>query len=317
MLPTGQAGFLYRIRPKLTSYNYFVNGTQVAGNIITQFPSGKHEIRVEDSQNCSYNDSIESYPLVNMDPQIQANPLSGYAPLTVDFDFTVDNAVGWTWHFSESETDTHKSTSYTFLDYGVHEVLLDVESGHPYYCKETARIEIFVDIIVTIEPNSVFTPNGDGYNDFFEINTVGVKELNASIFNRWGNKMYEIDSVNGKWDGNTTGGAKAPDGTYFYAIVAKGLDDRNYERKGSVMLLRHGAETYPNPVENKVNIKIYDPLDAPVTISVYSVFGQLAHSEVLDNPENLVVDISHLSSGIYILKVNDGKQDYFARIIKN
>jgi gliding motility-associated-like protein len=298
-------------------YNYFVNGTQVAGNMITPFPSGKHEIRVEDSQNCSFNDSIESYPLVNMDPQIQANPLSGYAPLTVDFDFTVNNAVGWTWHFTELQTDSNKSVTYTFLDYGTHEVVLDVASGPPYFCTETAVIEIFVDVIVTIDPNSVFTPNGDGYNDFFEIKTQGVKVLNVSIFNRWGNKMFEIDSVNGKWDGNTTAGAKAPDGTYFYSLVAKGLDERNYERKGSVMLLRHGAETYPNPVENKVNIKINDPLDAPVTISVYSVFGQLVHSEILDNPENLVVDISHLSSGIYILKVNDGKQDYFARIIKN
>jgi gliding motility-associated-like protein len=298
-------------------YNYFVDGAQVSGNPINPFPSGKHEIRVVDSQSCTYSDSIESYPVVNMNPQILANPLSGYAPLTVDFDFTANNAASWTWHFTETETNTNKTTSYTFLDYGVHEVLLDLESGPPYFCSETAVIEIFVDVIVMIEPNSVFTPNGDGYNDFFEIKTLGVNELNVSIFNQWGNKMYEIDSVNGKWDGNTTGGVKAPDGTYFYAITAKGFDNKDYERKGSVLLLRHGTATYPNPVENQVNIKIDDPLKAPVTVSVYSVFGQLAHSEIIDDPENIVIDISHLSSGIYILKVDDGKQDYFARIIKN
>jgi gliding motility-associated-like protein len=298
-------------------YSYFVNGLAITGNKVTQFPSGKHIIKVIDSQNCTTTDSLDSYPVVNMNPQILANPLSGFAPLTVQFDFTADNADSWTWHFSDTETDTNKISSYTFLGYGSHRVLLEVKSGPPYNCTDTASIEIFVDVIVTIEPNSVFTPNGDGYNDFFEIKTIGVKELDVSIFNQWGNKMYEIDSVNGKWDGITTGGAKAPDGTYFYALIAKGLDNQDYDRKGTVLLLRHGTATYPNPVEGIVHIKIYDPLQAPVSVAVYFVYGQLAHSEVIDDPENIAIDISYLSSGIYILKLSDGKQDYFARIIKN
>jgi len=255
---------------------------------------------------------------LDMNPQILADPLSGYSPLTVNFTFTANAAESWTWHFTESDSTTNKFPTYTFHGYGNHVVMLEVQSGPPYYCIETAFIEIFVDtILITIEANNVFTPNGDGYNDFFEIKSVGVKEMNVNIFNQWGNKMYEIEQVDGKWDGNTTGGAKAPDGTYFYALTAMGYDNLNYDRKGSVLLLRHGYEAFPNPVTDKVKIKIYDPLDPPVSISVYSVFGQLAYSEIVNDPENLVIDISHLSSGIYILKLNDGMRNYFARIIKN
>lgn len=298
-------------------YNYFVDGMSIGGNVLNQLSSGKHAIKVIDSQNCTYSDSIDSYPVVDMNPHIQANPLSGFTPLTVNFEFTANEAESWTWHFSESESDTNKSASHTFVDYGSHEVILEVHSGPPYNCTDAAIIEIFVDITVTIQANSVFTPNGDGYNDFFEIKTIGVKELHANIFNQWGNKIYEIDTINGKWDGNTNGGAKAPDGTYFYSLFATGFDNLLYERKGSVLLLRHGTTTYPNPVNDKLNIKIYDPLQSPVSIAVYSVFGQLVQSELIDNPENIVIDISHLSGGIYILKVSDGKQCYYARIIKN
>jgi len=254
---------------------------------------------------------------LDMNPQIIANPVSGYVPLTVHFDYTANSAVSCTWHFSESDSDTNKSATYTFLTKGSHEVVLEVQSGPPHFCIETASIEIFADtVIITIEVNSVFTPNGDEHNDFFEIKSSGLKELNVNIFNQWGNKMYEIEEVDGKWDGNTKGGAKAPDGTYFYALRAKGLDEQFYDRQGSVLLLRNGSKAFPNPVIDKVNIKIYDPLQAPVNVAVYSVFVQLAYSAIIEDPENIVIDISHLSSGIYILKVTDGSRDCFVRIIK-
>jgi gliding motility-associated-like protein len=68
-----------------------------------------------------------------------------------------------------------------------------------------------------IIPN-VFTPNGDNKNDIFKINSTGLKSLNCSIFNRWGLKITEWDTINGYWDGNTKSGI-APDGTYFYIVT--------------------------------------------------------------------------------------------------
>lgn len=297
-------------------YSYFLNGEAVAGTL-SNFSSGNYEIKVVDAQNCTRTDSLESYPLVNLAPQIFADPVSGYTPLTVQFNFTANGAESWTWHFTETDTGNDASPSFTFLEYGYHKVILEVRSGPPYNCTDTASIEIFVDIIITIEANNVFTPNDDGYNDFFEIKSVGLKEMNVNIFNQWGNKMYEIDEVDGKWDGYTKSGAKAPDGTYFWALKATGVDEKEYDRQGSVLLLRHGSAAYPNPVTDNVRIKTYDLLNSPVIISVYSVFGQLAHSETVIDPENIVIDISHLSGGIYILKVSDGNLDSYVRIIKN
>jgi gliding motility-associated-like protein len=297
-------------------YTIYVNDVEMTSNPTMGFIPGKYEIRIVDSQNCTRSDSIESFTLVALNPQISADPVTGFTPLTVNFDFTADSAASWVWHFSETESDTNKSTSFTFTEYGNHEVILGVNSGPPYYCTETTTVNIFVDIIVTIEANSVFTPNADGHNDFFEVKTVGVKDLEVNIYNQWGNKVYEFNEIDGKWDGNTSTGAESPDGTYFYSLTATGVNDLIYNKKGSVLLLRHGAAAYPNPVTDRVTLETYETLQPPVYISVYSIFGQLSYSEIVDDPGYMHLDLSGLPGGIYIIKASDGARDCYARIIK-
>ena len=298
-------------------YAVYLNEQPVSNYFITGVTTGTYVIRVTDSENCTVTDTVESFSTFFLDPQISASPLSGMTPLTVQFDFTANDPASWTWYFSETETDTSHSPAYTFLNFGTHLVILEVVGGHPYYCVERDTVEIFVDIIVTIDVNTVFTPNGDGYNDFFEIKTTAIKELKADIYNRWGNKVYEIDEVNGKWDGNTEGGAELPDGTYFFAIEAKGYDDKDYEKSGAVLLLRHAAQAYPNPVSSRVKVEVFGPLDPPVNYEAYSVFGQVALTGSLNDPGNIDIDLSTLSEGIYMLKVFDKNRHYYVRIIKN
>lgn len=298
-------------------YSYFLNGEEVPGGFAGNLSSGNYEASVVDALDCSVSDSVTVYTMIHMLPVIIADRDTGYSPLTVHFDYQAINAASCTWFFPGNYTDTNKMTSYTFTGYGNDTVWLEVSSGEPYFCTETDSIIITVDIIVTIEPNSVFTPNGDGYNDFFLVKSFGLKEMDVKIFNQWGNRVYEITEVNGKWDGLTENGAEAADGTYFYELKAKGIDDLGYERKGTVLLLRHGAAVYPNPVTDNVNIKTYDALDSPVNISVYSLYGELVHSEVQDDPVNITLNLGHLSKGVYFIRINDDRKICSVRIIKN
>ena len=88
-----------------------------------------------------------------------------------------------------------------------------------------------------IIPN-VFTPNGDGSNDVFTVDGVNLASVKCDIYNRWGQHLYEWNAVNGFWDGKTTSGGDVPDGTYYYIIEAVGLDGVEYEKQGSVSLIR-------------------------------------------------------------------------------
>ncbi|MFN5912403.1 MAG: gliding motility-associated C-terminal domain-containing protein, partial [Bacteroidota bacterium] len=50
-----------------------------------------------------------------------------------------------------------------------------------------------------------FTPDGDGINDFFVIEGIELFENNnISIFNRWGNIVYETSDYQNDWNGNST-----------------------------------------------------------------------------------------------------------------
>ena len=89
------------------------------------------------------------------------------------------------------------------------------------------------------EVPNVFTPNGDGKNDVFRLNAVNMGEINMTIFDRWGLKMFEsTDHGKMEWDGKTRGGNVVTDGTYFYIIHAKGLDDQDYSLQGSVTVFQ-------------------------------------------------------------------------------
>jgi gliding motility-associated-like protein/uncharacterized repeat protein (TIGR01451 family) len=77
-----------------------------------------------------------------------------------------------------------------------------------------------------------FSPNGDGVNDVFVITGLErYPEHTFTIFNRWGNMVFEAAPYNNDWDGTSTfgitvGGNELPSGTYFYIFETgvEGID---------------------------------------------------------------------------------------------
>ncbi len=63
---------------------------------------------------------------------------------------------------------------------------------------------------------NIFTPNGDGLNDSYEVDLKHTGATNAVILNRWGNVIVETDSLL-NWDG-TFEGKNCPDGVYFIKL---------------------------------------------------------------------------------------------------
>jgi gliding motility-associated-like protein len=66
-------------------------------------------------------------------------------------------------------------------------------------------------------PN-IFTPNGDGINDVFELTPYLPPGTRVTVYNRWGNEVFQTDNYQNNWAGITTFGAKANPGVYFYII---------------------------------------------------------------------------------------------------
>lgn len=107
-------------------------------------------------------------------------------------------------------------------------------------CQNIISKIITVDIPSKIEIPNVFTPNGDGSNDLFFVQAANLTTITALIFDRWGNKVYELISNTGNiaWDGKNQSGSEVAEGTYFYIIKATGKDGVAYDTKGNVSLYR-------------------------------------------------------------------------------
>ncbi len=84
----------------------------------------------------------------------------------------------------------------------------------------------WVNIIVNDLPNA-FTPDGDGINEIF------AEGFEVSIFNRWGQKVYE--GIRG-WDG-TYNGRKVSPGTYYYIVNIYDENNNKTTLKGSVTVI--------------------------------------------------------------------------------
>ncbi|MCC7245146.1 MAG: gliding motility-associated C-terminal domain-containing protein, partial [Saprospiraceae bacterium] len=64
--------------------------------------------------------------------------------------------------------------------------------------------------------------NGDRINDFFEIPQEcfpgeGSTQVNVTIFNQWGDRVFYAENYLNNWDG-TYKGQPLPVGTYFFLV---------------------------------------------------------------------------------------------------
>jgi gliding motility-associated-like protein len=66
-------------------------------------------------------------------------------------------------------------------------------------------------------PN-IFSPNGDSNNDFFEVAGTFFELQNMTIYDRWGNMLYESSGNDSKWDGRLSG-RELPPAVYVYRII--------------------------------------------------------------------------------------------------
>lgn len=104
---------------------------------------------------------------------------------------------------------------------------------------------IFIDDVSIMElpfiepiiPN-VFSPNNDGANDTWGLDLSGYENINCTVYNRWGNKMYYTSNSIINWSGKTTSGEDCNDGVYFYTLECTNPVKEKKKYKGYIQLIR-------------------------------------------------------------------------------
>lgn len=192
---------------------------------------------VANSQNCSsLPDSCFITLLPDPEAGFTATSAGPYNNLWA-FTDTSNGAASWSWSFGDGNASSLQNPNHHFATSGNYDVMQVVTNS--FGCVDSALMLLSVEEGVLI-PN-VFTPDGDGINDQFYIQSSGFDEYKIQIFNRWGVKLFESSASEIKWDGRTTAGIKVPDGTYFFILDAAS-PVRSYHHTGFIMVLGSSSE---------------------------------------------------------------------------
>lgn len=86
-------------------------------------------------------------------------------------------------------------------------------------------------------PNAI-SPNGDGINDILKAKEGyrSIVSFQAAVFNRWGQRLYSWNTLEGGWDGKSNGKI-VRDGAYFLVVSAKGADGRKYNIRKTISVI--------------------------------------------------------------------------------
>ena len=158
---------------------------------------------------------------------------------TVSFIDESQFAVAWFYDFGDGQRSTQPNPVNTFRDTGQYQVIQIVT--HPSGCRDTALQLIDVRPEVRYYLPNAFTPNEDGVNDkYFGVGVMeGATNFNLSIWNRWGEMVFETNDPSEGWNGlkNNTG-AQVPSGVYMVLATFTGPRGERYEVKGVATVVR-------------------------------------------------------------------------------
>ncbi len=146
-----------------------------------------------------------------------------------------DSIISHAWYFGDGTAAYSFEPTHFYSDTGLFNVKLIVTNI--YNCADSLIQEVEVDPEFVFYIANSFTPDGDGNNDYFNVKGWYISQARLTIFNRWGEKVFETDDYEKGWDGRYKD-RNAEQGVYIYYIKATDPDGVEYKKKGSFTLIR-------------------------------------------------------------------------------
>lgn len=181
------------------------------------------------TQNIVVNDSGSYFAIVtssdgctgmsnSLNVTLFANPAVPTISLANGTISTTDVAAAYQWYLDGALISGATGSSITPTEEGNYTLVVTNANG----CTAESAQLFFTPTFTAENIPEGFSPNGDGTNDLFRIESIEFYPNNEiKIFNRWGNVVFEAAPYNSEWNGQSKQGNDLTDGTYFYILDLK------------------------------------------------------------------------------------------------
>ncbi len=225
--PTGETYSDVNVDVNKTSYCYylinedFCQNRSAPSNIsCTVFLEGESDMFYNKLRWNSYQEWVQG---VNR-YQVYRKPNGSNAPFTL---------IASTEYNDTTYQDHDLDLDYGYFDYRI----IAIEDTMPSPMQSVSNEITLSQQPVGYIPNS-FSPNLDGKNDVWKLESAFIESAEVKVFSRWGQPVFESDSKHFVWNGNFID-KPAPAGVYVYLLTYKGYGSvKKFSRTGTVTILR-------------------------------------------------------------------------------
>ena len=199
------------------SYYYVWPHNNTTINSLWVYPSATTNYVVNVSDDCQTFSVPAIATVIVIEPnanfEISSNTLMIGLPIA--FQNTSTNASFYSWNFGEGTTSSLVNPINTYYLDSTYYITLIATDNKGCTDTITKPITIKEELYIYI-PNS-FTPDDDEHNCYFSGSFIGLKSLEISIYNRWGELIFEAADLNFEWDGKY-GNIAVQSGVYSWRI---------------------------------------------------------------------------------------------------
>jgi gliding motility-associated-like protein len=185
---------------------------------------------------------VEVFPVPVAEFVASPNPASVLDPEVTLNNASSSDVIAWTYYFGDGDSIAPNVSSpvhmYPSSGPAVYTATLMVENSDG--CRDTVQHPVEIGPEFTFFIPNAFTPNGDGVNDFFFGQGIGIIEYDIWIFDRWGNMIYHGDNIDtSRWDGRANNGKEvAQQDVYVWKVKLKDVFDKKHNYIGTVTLVK-------------------------------------------------------------------------------
>ncbi len=194
-------------------------------------------LKAFDSSSCNKVDSIAFSLTVSAIPNatFSFNPVPPQENTFTNFVNQSTGANSYLWDFADGDTSTVANPSHIFPATGTFNVCL--LAANNFGCVDTTCQDVQAIINPLVDVPSAFTPGRFGINSQIKVQGFGITKMRWTIYNRWGQKVYESENTKSGWDG-TFKGKLQPVDVYAYTLEATFIDGKKVRKTGDITLLR-------------------------------------------------------------------------------